>query len=296
MRHFACLGAIGVSLIAACATGTPINDTEPDAAVGSVDAAQQDSTTTDSGSYETADSGAPDAAAVDSAADSSSGDAIADAPPEAQPEASADAAPEASADASADVNAPLEASVDAAPDAPTCTITSCGARSVCTTIGCATARRAFVSRATFTGALGGYAGADTTCQTLASAAMLGGTWMAWISDNDSSPSARFTQANVQYTLLDGTVVASNWAALTSGSLNHGIDEDENSYPVGGGTTEVWTATFVDGTLYEDGCSSFTMGVHGQTVNIGVSGPTDSTWTNDYDQFCDRTDHVYCIEQ
>ena len=59
---------MGASLIAACATGTPISDTMDDAGGGggSVDAAAQDSTTAaDSGSYDTPDSGTVDGAAID---------------------------------------------------------------------------------------------------------------------------------------------------------------------------------------------------------------------------------------
>jgi hypothetical protein len=180
---------------------------------------------------------------------------------------------------------------------PPCTLTSCGTREVCTGGQCVLARRVFVSSSTSNGDLGGYAGADSTCQSLAHAAGLGGVWAAWISDNASSPSMRFTQANYEYALLDGTVVASDWTALTSGALAHGIDEDEHGQPVGGGTTEVWTATATDGTLFADGCNSFSTGSsNATTVEVGVSGNTDATWTEVYLQFCDRSDHMYCVEQ
>jgi hypothetical protein len=158
------------------------------------------------------------------------------------------------------------------------------------------AQRVFLSSSTYTGNLGGHAGADAFCQQRATTAGLGGTWMAWISDSASSPSARFNHASDAYRLLDGTVVAASWSALVSGSLGHGIDLDESGHAPTG-TTEVWTATNPDGTLAGDGCSSFTSGSHSATTPVvGVAGNTNATWTDVYLQFCDRSDHVYCFEQ
>lgn len=197
-----------------------------------------------------------------------------------------DGGPDAPGDADATVNA------GAAP----CTLTSCGARAVCVAGQCVLAQRVFLSSSTYTGNLGGHAGADATCHQLATAAGLGGTWMAWISDSASCPSARFNHASDAYRLLDGTVVAASWSSLVSGSLGHGIDLDESGHPPTG-TTEVWTATNPDGTLAGDGCGSFTSGSNSaSTPVVGVADNTDATWTEVYLQFCDRSDHVYCFEQ
>jgi hypothetical protein len=219
------------------------------------------------------------------------GDAIADATSDTSDEAS-DASP---------ANVPPDAAIDAAIDAPPeassgCTLTSCGTREVCVSGSCVLARRVFVSSATYTAQLGGYAGADATCQTLANAAGLGGVWMAWISDGSSSPSARFTRASYAYRLLDGTTVAASYSALTGGSLAHAIDRDERAHAVSG-TTEVWTATNTDGTLAASACNGFTSSSHGAAYAVeGISGNADGTWTNVYEQFCDRTAHLYCVEQ
>jgi hypothetical protein len=155
----------------------------------------------------------------------------------------------------------------------------------------------FVSSVTYPGNLGGVKGADATCGGLALAAGLGGSWLAWISDDTTSPSIRFTRSTDPYVLVDGTVVASNWSALTSGGLTHGVDHDEYDRPVGGATTEAWTATNSDGTSNGGGCNEFTSSSHyAPYVTVGVSGNTDPTWTDVYLQFCDRTDHLYCFEQ
>jgi hypothetical protein len=234
---------------------------------------------------------APDVAATGDSAGAESGDGpVATQVDDAGPH---EGGPDASFDAPVDA-AFVDAPVDTGP--PPCTLKSCGTRAACVAGQCVLARRVFVSSSTYTGNLGGHAGADATCQQLASAAGLGGTWMAWISDSASWPSARFNQASYPYRLLDGTVFAASWSALVGGSLQHGIALDESSHPPTG-TTETWTATNTDGTLNADGCSSFTSGSHtASTPAVGVAGNTDVTWTDVYLQFCDRSDHIYCFEQ
>jgi hypothetical protein len=212
-------------------------------------------------------------------------------------DAGADAGPGAGMEAAADTSAP-DAGADAAPEATAvCTPTSCGIRSVCMAgAACVSAQRVFVTSATYNAALGGYAGADSTCSGVASAAGLGGTWKAWISDSASCPSARFVHASRPYALLDGTVVASGWSALTSGSLANGIARDEAGNLVSG-NVEVWTATNPDGTFAGDGCSSFSSSSHSAPFAAGgIAGDSKGSWTDVYLQFCDRDVRLYCFEQ
>ena len=284
MRRLA-VGALtgGWMLAAACTTGGPYQDTvdaDVDAAwklphadaaqptldaivLGDPDAPNNRNTPLEAGeSSATSDAGAPDAT-------------------QPSPEASTDAQPDAG-----DAKAP-----------GSCTLTSCGTRAVCAGGSCVLARRVFVSAATFPADFGGFSGADVTCQHLALAAGLGGVWMAWVSDVASSPSQRFNRASYEYALLDGTVVAPSYTGLVSGTLAHAIDLDEHGAAVTSSTTEVWTATNPDGTLQADGCESFTVTWKGApNVEVGVAGNADATWTAVYQQFCNRSDHLYCVEQ
>ena len=85
----------------------------------------------------------------------------------------------------------------------------------------------FVTSTSYDGNLGGLAGADAKCQDQADAAGLTGTFKAWLSDAKGSPSTRFTRsAGAPYVLVDGTVIADNYAGLTSGSLEHPINQTE----------------------------------------------------------------------
>lgn len=65
----------------------------------------------------------------------------------------------------------------------------------------------FVTSGTYTGNLGGLTGADQECNTLAAAANLPGTYKAWLSTSNGSPSTRFVQSSVPYKLVDDTVIA-----------------------------------------------------------------------------------------
>jgi hypothetical protein len=215
--------------------------------------------------------------------DSSTDDAMADATPAV--DAPPDSAPEAGVDAPADVVTE-----------PTVCTPGCGVHSVCVQGTCTAANRVFVSSATFSANLGGNGGADMKCQSAATAASLGGTWKAWVSDSSSSPSARFTQSSIGYRLLDGSLVAASWGALTGGALAHPIDLDETLKPFQNGS-EVWTATSTNGTLSASGCNGFTTTAHTDPFVLeGLADNTSAGWTSMYDQFCDRTAHVYCFEQ
>ena len=78
--------------------------------------------------------------------------------------------------------------------------------------------RVFVSSTTHSGNLGGLSGADTTCQNLANAAGLPGTYRAWLSDNTQSPSTRFATSTGAYALVNGVTIAASWTDLTDGTL------------------------------------------------------------------------------
>jgi hypothetical protein len=146
----------------------------------------------------------------------------------------------------------------------------------------------------------GAGGADLVCQTyaLASSKIDGtsSTFKAWISSAQSSPASSFTQSSRPYVLVDGTVVAANWAALTSSSLAHGISLDEDGNHVG---ATAWTATNNDGTFAGSGdCADW---VDGSGVSQGYVGSTTDTssWTTSatgQTAACNVAQHIFCFEQ
>jgi hypothetical protein len=163
---------------------------------------------------------------------------------------------------------------------------------------CTAAQRVFVSSGTYSGNLGGHAGADTTCQSLATAGSLGGTWMAWVSDSTGSPNRNFTKATMGYRLLDGALVAANFTALTGGTLSHAIDIDQTGASLASATGTAaftWTATSTGGMSMGDSCTQFTSS--SATGQVGSCTSTSGTWTNaSTTEACSATHHLYCFEQ
>jgi hypothetical protein len=285
------------------------------------DAAQADVSAADTGANDdsgdtsadgtTAQEGGTDGAAdsgTDGAIDSGTEGAIDSgmdsAPPiDSGPAEAGDARVDAVAEAAADVAA--EAAVDGGRDAATdgtpdgTGVCSCGVQSACVSGACVPARRVFVSSQTYDGKLGGHSGADSTCQTLATNAGLGGTWLAWISDSTSSPNKRFTKATVAYRRLDGALVAANWTALASGdTLGSPIDLDETGASLASATSDAaktWTATATDGTSDTDSCTQFTAST--SSGEVGSCTSVNNAWTvASMTEPCSAAHHVYCFEQ
>jgi hypothetical protein len=154
----------------------------------------------------------------------------------------------------------------------------------------------FVTSWAVNGNLGGLDGADEICQFLAEENGLPGTYLAWLSDDIGAPSARFMRSPGPYLLLNETIIADDWADLTSGSLKAPInrtEEDEPFLP----PFETWTNTKVDGTLDESlaDCESWaTVNAVGSVGNVLAS---TANWTDENPfQTCSISAHIYCFQQ
>jgi len=157
----------------------------------------------------------------------------------------------------------------------------------------------FVTSAGFTGNLGGTAGGDTKCNNLASAAHLPGTYKAWLSTATpgDNPASSFTQSTMPYVLVDGTHVAENWAGLVSGTLEHGIDEDEH----GTITTQssVWTGTNANGTAPTFPQQVLDCFGWSDTTDLAYDGSpaaTNSNWSIQSGLVCNNLFPLYCFRQ
>ena len=166
--------------------------------------------------------------------------------------------------------------------------------------GCETpGRRVFLSSAPIFPDFGSALLGDAGCQAFADGAALGGVWASWTSDATTSPSARFVQSTVPYMLVDGTVVANDWADITDGILAHAIDQDElGTTP---GSVEVWTGSDASGVPHasDPHCEDWTSQLDTSTAAVGIAhvSITAFEWSFTYSQFCDRDNvRLYCFEQ
>jgi hypothetical protein len=172
----------------------------------------------------------------------------------------------------------------------------------------------FVTSIGHDGNLGGIAGADAFCMARATAAGLPGTFKAWLSAGEvsSSPSVRFTKSDVPYALIDGTIIAANWADLTDGALQAPINKTElNGTPTYG--PSVFSFTRVNGTpglfdnpnhvCYGTNChcngwtTTQTQGYNKPGSAVGEWNKPNDDWTDySFANACASTRGLYCFEQ
>jgi hypothetical protein len=175
-----------------------------------------------------------------------------------------------------------------APDAICCNGACCDG--CCGADGSCGACLVFVTSNVSQGNLGGLAGADLACQTLAELATpspLPGEYTAWLSIDDgpdqSPASGRFRHSGQPYRLVNGTQIAASWADLTDGTLAAPIALTESGQGVSSATRFVWTNTRTDGTAgghFGNGllsCGEWQL-TSGSSGNMGDATHTGVGWT------------------
>lgn len=160
-----------------------------------------------------------------------------------------------------------------------------------------TPKRMFVSSLTFTGNLGGVAGADSTCGTVAMARSLSGQWRAVLSSAGGRAADR-PLSDGPYTLLDGGVVFPNRSALALAlpTLSTAALTDELGVPPTGAL--FWSGTTVAGGLATTTCSNWTSSSSSQSGQTGITGTASTSafsWANTTTT-CDVSRRLLCVEQ
>lgn len=163
----------------------------------------------------------------------------------------------------------------------------------------------FVSSQGVTGKLGGVAGADKLCQTLADNAQLMGTFRAWLGDSISGPANRLYHAPTPYIRTDSVLVAKSWADLTDGTLSAPIDKNEYGGLVVMAPGICNMGNPVHSNAKKDGalgnplntCMDWTSELG--TVRAGQLGPPgqfNGLWTDACDVPCSTKASIYCVQQ
>ena len=178
-----------------------------------------------------------------------------------------------------------------------CTLsTECAVGHGCSDGVCVPAKRIFVTSTTYTGNLGGAAGADALCQGRADSVSLGGTWRAWISTITSSAATRLTHFAGPYVQVNRTKIADSWADLTDGSLDLGITVSESGQAFAVQSTRYWTGSSTSGNATLATCMGFTNATSGFNGDTGLVGFTTSAWTSSGADGCSASWRLVCIEQ
>ncbi|MBK9756754.1 MAG: DUF4215 domain-containing protein [Nannocystis sp.] len=164
---------------------------------------------------------------------------------------------------------------------------------------CARDSIVFITSEVYQGfALGGLYGADLRCQSLAAKAGLQRflTFKAWLSTPSMSVADRFLHSRGRYVLVNGLVVAQDWDALTSGTIETTITVDEKSQTQ---DTRAWTGTLASGLPalgsefcedWDDDSGLLKFGGTGLSVN------TDAAWSFFEQGPCGSELRLYCVQQ
>ena len=163
-------------------------------------------------------------------------------------------------------------------------------------------RRVFLTNATFTGKLGGLAGADAICFTTAqtSPSLKGRIFRAWLSDatKTAGDPTRIPQGTQAYLRTDGLTFAQSYKDMTNGDVARPLNVDEQGVSLTGAALELgaWTGTDYDGTYSSTSCNNWTSEASTDNGSAGDSQAMDTTWS-DFSSAtsCNSKRHLYCIE-
>lgn len=166
-------------------------------------------------------------------------------------------------------------------------------------------RAVFVTRAQFTGDLGGLAGADLKCRNAAAAAGLDnpGDYRAWLSNSDDSPLTTFTTQSDEnapyYRLGDVQVLAPDFSSLVSSGLAYPIEYDEDGKLVDDGKPMVWTNTTATGKFANNAahCNNWSSAEDSWKGWHGYLNQTGPAWTEGSKSLlhCNLSAHLYCFQ-
>lgn len=156
-----------------------------------------------------------------------------------------------------------------------------------------TGLRVFVTSTVYSGNLGGAAGADAHCQTVADAKALGGTWVAWVSDGQTSPSTRITTQGPWQNLV-GVEVFKNHANMLTVPESFLLDES-GAHPQWLGYASPRTGVNEEAKPTGSDCSGWTSAA-ATSSSTTSSGQQDQYWGGGAGPVaCDSKAPLICFE-
>lgn len=153
----------------------------------------------------------------------------------------------------------------------------------------------FVTSTVQSGAFGGLAAADAICAARARDAGLDGTFVAWLSDGQTSAFSRIAGVRGGWTLVDGTPIATSPSDLVTQSILAPIALDEHGHDVREALSGVWTGTRGDGT-HDDDCAAWTSEDPMGEGTAGDAAAGGAAFTiADETLSCSSPRRLYCFE-
>jgi len=159
------------------------------------------------------------------------------------------------------------------------------------------AKLLFTTSSSYTGDLGGLAGADAKCAQSASGAGLGGTFVALLSDASTNAIDRVSDVG-PWNLTNGKVAFKTRADIATVPVT-ALGINEHAADVGLPTC-AWTGSKAGAKLAPELCMSWTLGTADMVGKTGNTNTIDNRWiegVNDCgNKICNTAQHLYCIEQ
>lgn len=162
-------------------------------------------------------------------------------------------------------------------------------------------KRLFVTSQAYAGNFGGVTAADSICNTLATAALLGGQWKSFLSDSTMGALQRMGEVGPWFRVEPAgaaptTKIFNNRVGFTVGALA----TINNEYGAGATNARVWTGTTSSGTTDgEQTCSNWKAttgyGTDGNPNSLLANGPKWMYSAEGASQ-CVNTKRLYCFEQ
>jgi hypothetical protein len=171
-------------------------------------------------------------------------------------------------------------------------------------VGAGPRKRIFVTSMAYAGNLGGSGGADALCQAVADAAVLSGTFVAFVPSDTADAIDRvgdgpWYSADRSTLLFTGKAKGSH--PLDGGGPAAPIALDENLQPFTYAT--YWTGSQQDGTRSAWSCGSFSLADPNSAGDYGAAGASisaqDGSWIRYRPGFpagCEEAHHVLCFEK
>jgi hypothetical protein len=152
---------------------------------------------------------------------------------------------------------------------------------------------AFVSSTTSNGDLGGQAGADAECASLAAAANLpSATYKAWLSTSTLNAAAKLGTAR-GFVRPDGQPFADQVSDITAGNILNTLILDESGNNLA--HEIVWTGTTDAGTASPFACGDWLIGTGVSFGELGESTGGAGAWSDDAGETsCNAFAHLYCF--
>jgi len=158
----------------------------------------------------------------------------------------------------------------------------------------------FKTTSVYDGDLDGPTGADSKCASEAEGVgskVSGRTFRAWVSGDLASDFQNLDRvmhrSTLPYTLVDGTLLADDYADLTDGTIANVINLDATG-AASPRDSFVWTGLSNFGQFGISNCSNWSS--NNMSISGDVGQSTTNLWSATGASSCSNEYHLYCIEQ